>query len=75
MLCKKKGVDVEKRGSFSLCIGANASRKRPGAIGICDAKWEGRILTEEHGENGFSGYDPVFFVPEDNCASAELESS
>ncbi|WP_277870856.1 non-canonical purine NTP pyrophosphatase, partial [Vibrio breoganii] len=29
---------------------------------------------EEHGENGF-GYDPVFFVPEDNCASAELESS
>ncbi|EVU14265.1 ham1 family protein, partial [Vibrio parahaemolyticus V-223/04] len=23
-------------------------------------------------ENGF-GYDPIFFVPEDNCASAELE--
>ncbi|EGU61537.1 dITP/XTP pyrophosphatase [Vibrio nigripulchritudo ATCC 27043] len=41
---------------------------------VCHGKWEGRILTEAHGENGF-GYDPIFNVPEDNCASAELEPS
>ncbi|CCO46535.1 Nucleoside-triphosphatase rdgB [Vibrio nigripulchritudo SOn1] len=41
---------------------------------VCHGKWEGRILTEAHGENGF-GYDPIFHVPEDNCASAELEPS
>lgn len=41
---------------------------------VCHGKWEGRILTETHGENGF-GYDPIFHVPEDNCASAELEPS
>ncbi|KDM92676.1 XTP/dITP diphosphatase [Photobacterium galatheae] len=38
---------------------------------VCHGTWEGRILTEAVGENGF-GYDPVFWVPEENCASAEL---
>ncbi|MDR9828325.1 XTP/dITP diphosphatase [Vibrio sp. FNV 38] len=39
---------------------------------VCHGKWEGRILERSDGENGF-GYDPIFFVPEDNCSSAQLE--
>jgi XTP/dITP diphosphohydrolase len=38
---------------------------------ICQGSWEGRILSEESGVNGF-GYDPLFFVPSHNCTSAEL---
>ncbi len=38
---------------------------------ICQGAWEGRILFEPRGDNGF-GYDPVFFVPTHNCSSAEL---
>lgn len=38
---------------------------------ICQGSWEGRILNEPCGENGF-GYDPLFWVPEHNRASAEL---
>ena len=38
---------------------------------ICQGSWEGRILTAARGSNGF-GYDPVFYVPTRNCASAEL---
>jgi XTP/dITP diphosphohydrolase len=38
---------------------------------IAQGVWEGRILAQAAGENGF-GYDPVFWVPEHNCASAEL---
>ena len=38
---------------------------------VCQASWEGCILTEPRGENGF-GYDPLFFVPEYQCSSAEL---
>jgi len=39
---------------------------------ICQGTWEGRILFEPRGANGF-GYDPVFFVPTHGCSSAELE--
>ena len=39
---------------------------------VCHGQWEGHILTESHGTNGF-GYDPIFWVPEEQCASAELE--
>jgi XTP/dITP diphosphohydrolase len=38
---------------------------------ICQGTWEGRILLAPSGDNGF-GYDPLFFVPEQNCSSAEL---
>ena len=40
---------------------------------ICQGTWEGRILHAPVGENGF-GYDPVFYVPEENCSSAQLPS-
>lgn len=38
---------------------------------ICHGVWEGRILHEPRGSNGF-GYDPVFLVPGHGCSSAEL---
>lgn len=38
---------------------------------ICQAAWEGHIVNEQEGENGF-GYDPVFFVPELGMTSANL---
>ncbi len=38
---------------------------------IAQGVWEGRILHRPAGENGF-GYDPIFWVPLENCASAEL---
>jgi len=34
-------------------------------------KWDGRILNKPVGTGGF-GYDPVFWVPGENCSSAEL---
>ena len=39
---------------------------------ICQGTWEGRILFEPRGANGF-GYDPVFYVPTHDCSSAELK--
>lgn len=38
---------------------------------VCHGTWDGRILTEARGANGF-GYDPVFFVPTQRCSAAEL---
>ncbi|MBT4136523.1 MAG: XTP/dITP diphosphatase [Candidatus Latescibacteria bacterium] len=36
-----------------------------------DGIWRGHLLRQACGTNGF-GYDPLFFVPTHNCASAEL---
>jgi XTP/dITP diphosphohydrolase len=41
---------------------------------LCHGTWEGIILTEARGQGGF-GYDPLFFVPTHNCASAELDKA
>lgn len=38
---------------------------------LCHGVWEGMILPASQGEGGF-GYDPLFFVPTHNCASAQL---
>jgi len=38
---------------------------------VCQGSWEGRIAFEPRGEGGF-GYDPLFFVPDHGCTSAEL---
>ena len=34
---------------------------------------EGRIAHEPAGENGF-GYDPIFYVPEYECTTAEMSA-
>src|SRR3990167_3457025 len=38
---------------------------------ICHGIWEGSILTEPRGNNGF-GYDPIFYVPTHKKSAAEL---
>ena len=36
--------------------------------------WQGEILNQEMGGNGF-GYDPLFFIPELNKTSAQLDKN
>lgn len=38
---------------------------------IAEGIWEGEILELPRGSNGF-GYDPIFFVPDQQCSAAEL---
>ena len=48
------------------------SRRISGRQGTGDAGYDrGIIGYEERGENGF-GYDPIFFLPERGCSTAEL---
>ena len=41
---------------------------------ICQGIWHGEILPAKQGDHGF-GYDPLFWLPERGCSSAELEPS
>lgn len=38
---------------------------------ICQGSWWGSILNESRGDQGF-GYDPLFYVEQEGCTSAEL---
>ncbi len=38
---------------------------------ISQGAWEGEIIFEPTGQNGF-GYDPIFYLPELKCTAAEL---
>jgi XTP/dITP diphosphohydrolase len=38
---------------------------------ICQASWEGSILTSPIGDGGF-GYDPLFWVKQHQCSAAQL---
>jgi XTP/dITP diphosphohydrolase len=40
---------------------------------IFEGRWDGEILMERRGENGF-GYLPIFYVPTHGCSGAELSS-
>lgn len=67
-----KGVPEAQRTARFHCVLVLMRHAADPTPIVCHGKWEGRILTEPSGDNGF-GYDPIFFVPEDNCASADLE--
>lgn len=63
------GVPNEKRTARFVC--AIAAAFPDGTMKTVRATMEGRIGYEEKGENGF-GYDPIFYLPEYGCTSAEL---
>lgn len=63
------GVADEKRTARFVC--AIAAAFPDGTTEVARGTIEGRIGYEEKGENGF-GYDPIFYVPEYGCTTAEL---
>lgn len=62
--------DMERSARFQCLMVYMRHADDPTPI-ICQGTWEGRIMREPQGDNGF-GYDPLFFVPEQNCTSAQL---
>lgn len=64
-----EGVADEQRTARFVC--AIAAILPDGTQWITRGTIEGRIGYEEKGENGF-GYDPIFYLPEYQCYSAEL---
>ena len=65
------GVPEGQRSARFQCLMVYMEHAEDPTPLIAQGSWEGRILTAPQGENGF-GYDPIFFVPEQGCSSAEL---
>ncbi|HMT93492.1 RdgB/HAM1 family non-canonical purine NTP pyrophosphatase [uncultured Thiothrix sp.] len=69
-----KDVPAEQRAArFRCCIVLVRYPTDPVPL-IAEASWEGCILTELQGQQGF-GYDPLFYLPLQACTAAELEAS
>ena len=69
ILDRVKDVPEEKRTARFAC--AVAAVFPDGTEKIVRENMEGRIAYESAGANGF-GYDPIFYLPEYGCTSAEL---
>lgn len=63
--------DIGRSARFRCVIVYLKHAKDPAPL-VTEGVWEGAILRAPKGSNGF-GYDPVFWVPEKGCSSAELE--
>jgi XTP/dITP diphosphohydrolase len=72
LLQEMQGVEESQRTARFHCVLVLMRHADDPTPLIAHGKWEGRILTHAHGTNGF-GYDPVFYVSEEDCASAQLD--
>jgi len=66
-----KDVPDEKRTARFQCVMVFMRHAKDPTPIICQGTWEGMILRNPQGANGF-GYDPLFFVPQENTTAAEL---
>ncbi len=69
LLSRMKGVPDEERTARFVC--AIAAVFPDGEKEVVRGTMEGRVAYEIAGANGF-GYDPIFYLPEYGCTSAEL---
>ncbi|NCB92599.1 MAG: XTP/dITP diphosphatase [Clostridia bacterium] len=69
LIHRLEGVPDEQRTARFVC--AIAAAFPDGTVKTTTGTIEGRIGYEEMGENGF-GYDPIFYVPEYGCSTAQL---
>jgi XTP/dITP diphosphohydrolase len=74
LLKELEGVPENQRSARFICVLVFMEHAEDPFPVIAQGVWEGRILNRPAGEGGF-GYDPIFWVPEHNCASAELPAA
>ena len=72
LLAELHGVPAKRRTARFVCVLALLHHPADPTPLICQGSWEGVILTEPRGVNGF-GYDPVFFAPGEQRTAAELD--
>jgi len=74
LLQELEGVHAEKRSArYHAVLAFMRHAEDPTPI-LCHGVWEGTILAQARGDGGF-GYDPLFWVPSHQCASAELDKA
>jgi len=73
LLAALQGVPEEQRTARFICVLVFMLHANDPFPIIAQGVWEGKILQQPLGENGF-GYDPVFWLEGYGCSSAQLTS-
>jgi XTP/dITP diphosphohydrolase len=71
VLWAMQDVPSEQRTARFICVMVYLKHANDPTPEIAQGVWEGRILSQPVGENGF-GYDPIFWVDTHQCSSAQL---
>ena len=71
LLAELDGVATSERTARYQCVMVYMKSADDPTPIIAQGSLEGRILTEPRGDGGF-GYDPLFWLEEQNCSAAEL---
>lgn len=66
-----KGIPDAQRSARFICVLVYLRHADDPCPLIAQGTWEGRIIDHAAGDNGF-GYDPIFWLPEQSCTSAQL---
>lgn len=66
-----KGIPEAQRTARFQCVLVYMRHAEDPTPQVFQGAWEGVILTEPSGTEGF-GYDPIFYVPSEQCSAAEL---
>ncbi len=74
LLDNMRDIPEARRGARFVCLVAYVQHSRDACPLVCEGIWSGRIAHAPSGDGGF-GYDPVFYVEECGCTSAELDSA
>lgn len=72
LLIELKDIKADKRTARFHCVLVYLRHEHDPTPVICHGVWEGSILTEPRGEQGF-GYDPLFWQESLQLSSAELD--
>ena len=73
LLAELEGVPDARRTAAFHCVACFVAPGLAEPV-VAEGEWRGVILHAARGDGGF-GYDPLFYVPEMGCTSAELSAA
>jgi len=74
LLAALQGVPPQRRTARFRCVMAFLAHAEDPSPILAEGTWEGLVASEPAGGGGF-GYDPIFYLPEFGCTSAELPAA
>lgn len=74
LLANMQGIPAAQRSAQFHCVLVYMRHAEDPTPLICHGIWHGEIATTAIGEHGF-GYDPIFWLSNENCSAAQLTPS